>query len=194
MKMRQRLFILKGGEYTLAISKERKKEIVAEYQEWLDKSQAVIMTNYIGLTMKDMDALRKKVREAGGEFHILKNTLGKLAVENAGLPLVEDHFEATTAAGFAFEDGPALAKAMTDFAKEVEFLKIKGGYLESQPVSSAEIIALAELPPLPVMRAQLLSMMMAPANQLARTLAEPARQLATVLQSYADQDAPEAAA
>jgi large subunit ribosomal protein L10 len=180
----------------LALTKAQKKEIVAEYEAWFDKSQAVIMTQYRGLTMKDMDALRKKVREAGGEFHVLKNSLCKIALDNAGLPLVEEHFEATTAAGFAFEDAPALAKAMTDFSKGVEFLKIKGGYLESQPVSAAEIVALAELPPLPVMRAQMLSTIMAPASQLARILAEPARQVASVLQAYADkdQDAAEAAA
>ena len=178
----------------MAISKEQKKEIVAEYQEWLDKSQAVIMTQYVGLTMKDMDALRKKVREVGGEFHVLKNTMCKIALKNAGLELVDDYFEASTAAGFAFEDAPGLAKAMTDFAKEVSFLKIKGGYLEDKPMSAAEIQALAEVPPLPVMRAQLLSTILAPASQLARLLVEPARQVATVLQAYADQDASEAAA
>ena len=178
----------------MAISKEQKKEIVAQYQEWMDKSQAIIMTHYIGLTMKDMDALRKKVRDAGGEFHVLKNSLCKLALQNAGLELVEEHFEASTAAGFAFEDAPGLAKAMTDFAKEVEFLKIKGGYMEENPVSAAEITALAELPPLPVMRAQLLSTILAPASQLVRLLSEPGRQVAAVLQAYADQEAPEAAA
>ena len=178
----------------MAISKEQKKEIVAEYQEWLDKSQAVIMTQYVGLTMKDMDALRKKVREVGGEFHVLKNTMCKIALKNAGLELVDDYFEASTAAGFAFEDAPGLAKAMTDFAKEVSFLKIKGGYLEDKPMSAAEIQALAEVPPLPVMRAQLLSTILAPASQLARLLVEPARQVATVLRAYADQDASEAAA
>lgn len=178
----------------MAISREQKKEIVAQYQEWMDKSQAIIMTHYIGLTMKDMDALRKKVRDAGGEFHVLKNSLCKLALQNAGLELVEEHFEASTAAGFAFEDAPGLAKAMTDFAKEVEFLKIKGGYMEENPVSAAEITALAELPPLPVMRAQLLSTILAPASQLVRLLSEPGRQVAAVLQAYADQEAPEAAA
>ena len=178
----------------MAISKEQKNEIVAKYQAWMDKSQAVIMTQYIGLTMKDMDALRKKVRDAGGEFHVLKNSLCKIAIKNAGLELVDEHFEASTAAGFAFEDGPGLAKAMTDFAKGVEFLKIKGGYMEEKPMSAAEITALAELPPLPVMRAQLLSTIMAPASQLVRLLSEPGRQVAAVLQAYADQDATEAAA
>ena len=178
----------------MAISKERKKEIVAEYQDWLEKSQAVIMTQYRGMTMNDMDALRKKVRDAGGEFHVIKNTLSKIALEKAGFPWVDEHFEATTAAGFAFEDAPALAKAMTDFAKEVEFLNIKGGYLDKRPVSAQEIKDLADMPPLPVMQAQLLGTITTPASQLARLLAEPARQVATVLKAYVDQNVSEAAA
>ena len=172
----------------MAITKEGKKEIVAKYQDWLEQSQAVILTEYVGLTMNDMDALRSKLREVGGEFHVIKNTLSKIAFENSGLPLIEGIFEGSTAAGFAFEDGPGLAKAMTDFAKDVEFLKIKGGYLEDQPVSTEEINALSELPPLPIMRAQLLATIMAPASQFARVIGEPARQIATVLKAYADAD------
>lgn len=178
----------------MAISKERKQELVEEYKDWLSKSRAVILTEYEGLSMKDMDSLRAKVREAGAEFHIVKNTLGKIAFEQSELPLPEGYFEGTTAAGFAFDDAPALAKALTDFSKTVEALKIKGGYLDVAPMSAEEIIALAELPPLPVMRARLLGTIMAPASRLARVLNEPARQLATVLKAYADKEPAEAAA
>jgi large subunit ribosomal protein L10 len=79
-----------------------------------------------------------------------------------------------------------MAKAMTDFASTVEFLKIKGGFLDSRPMDGKQVTALAELPPLPVMRAQLLGTLLAPASQLARTLAEPARSLAAVVQAYAE--------
>jgi large subunit ribosomal protein L10 len=75
------------------------------------QSRALIITEYTGLPMKQMDALRNKMREAGGEFHVVKNTLGKLAFKEAGLPLPEDYFEGSTAIGFAFEDAPQLAKA-----------------------------------------------------------------------------------
>lgn len=170
----------------MAVSKERKKEIVATYQDWLGNSQAVFLAEYIGLTVKDIDALRDKVREVGGEFHIIKNTLGKIAFEEAGYEVPQDYFLGSTAAGFAFEDAPAMAKAMADFSKSVDFLKIKGGYIETNILSADEINALAELPPLPIVQAQLLGTLLAPANKMVRTLAEPARLVASVFQAFAD--------
>jgi large subunit ribosomal protein L10 len=186
--IREAKIFLKGGKKPLAVSKERKKEIVAAYQEWLGNSQGVFLAEYIGLSVKDMDALREKVRDAGGEFHVIKNTLGKIAFEESGYEVPEDLFLGSTAAGFAFEDAPAMAKALSDFSKSVDFLKFKGGYLEKNMVSADEIKALADLPPLPVVQAQLLGTLMAPASQLARVLAEPARQVAAVLGAYANSE------
>lgn len=174
----------------MAITKERKKEMVGSYQAWLEKSRAVILTEYIGLTMKDLDALRSKVREAGGEFHVIKNTLGKLAFKEAGYDVPENYFAGSTAAGFAFEDAPAVAKAIMDFARTAEALKVKGGYMDTRPVSAEQVKALAELPPLPVMRAQLLGTLLAPASQLTRLLAEPGRQVASVLRAFSEKEAP----
>lgn len=178
----------------MAISKDRKKEVVAQYEEWVNASRALFVTEYTGMTMKDLDELRRKVREAGGEFHIVKNTLSKLAFTNVGLPLSEEYFEGSTAIGFAFEDAPAMAKAMTEFSRNTEFLQVKGGYLGKKQISSDEVKALADLPPLPVVRAQLMGTLLAPANQLARILAEPARQLAAVFKAMSEKEAaPEAA-
>jgi large subunit ribosomal protein L10 len=173
----------------LALTKEQKREVVAKYGEWLERSDAIILAEYIGMTMKDMDKLRAKVREAGGEFHVVKNTLAKLALKDAEIDFEEDHFLSSTAIGFAFEDPPALAKAITDFAQESDFLKVKVGYLEKQMMSAAEVKALADLPPLPVMRATLLSTILAPASQLVRTLAEPGRQVAAVMKAFSERDA-----
>jgi large subunit ribosomal protein L10 len=178
---------MKGGETTLAISKEQKKELVKTYRDWLDQSQAVILTEYVGLTMNDLDTLRHKIREIGGEFHVVKNTLVKLAFEEAGFSVPEGYFENSTAIGFAFADPPAVAKAMMDFAKTAEFLKVKGGYLENTPLRIEDIKALAELPPLPVMQAKLMGTILAPASKLVRTLVEPARQVAAVFKAYAEQ-------
>jgi large subunit ribosomal protein L10 len=177
----------------LAITKERKNNMVVQYAEWVKQSRALIITEYTGLPMKQMDALRNKMREAGGEFHVVKNTLGKLAFDEAGLPLPEHYFEGSTAIGFAFEDAPQLAKAITDFARTSDFVKIKGGYLGDVAISTDQIKALADLPPLPVMRAKLLGTILAPASQLARTLAEPGRQIAAVVKAYADKDSAVAA-
>jgi large subunit ribosomal protein L10 len=176
----------------LAISKERKEQLVAEYTDWLSKSQALILTEYSGLTMKQMDELRAKVREAGGEFHIVKNTLGKIAFEANGMPNADRLLQGSTAVAFAFQDAAAMAKAMSDFGRTSDFVKVKGGYLGTQYMSAEDVKALADLPPLPAMRSQLLGVLSAPASKLVRTLAEPARQMAAVLKAYAERDAQEA--
>jgi large subunit ribosomal protein L10 len=182
---------MKGGENPLAITKKHKNELILQYGEWLKQSQLQIVLTYTGLTMKDVDLLRSKLREAGGEFHVVKNTLAKLAFQQAGMPLPEKFFDESTAVAYAFEDAPAFAKALTDFAKSSEFVQVKGGYLDKAPISSADVKNLADMPPLPVMRAYLLGMLLAPASKLVRTLAEPARGLAAVLKAHAE---PEAAA
>lgn len=178
----------------MAISKKRKEEVVAEYTEWIEKSSAMVVSEYKGLTMKDIDELRRKVREAGGEFHILKNTLSKIAFEGAGLTFPEDLFEGSTAVGFAFQDAPGLVKTMVEHARTTEFLKVKGGFLGQNAISSEEIRSLAELPPLPVVRAQLLGTLLAPAGKLVRTLAEPARMVAAIMMAYSEKEAASEAA
>ena len=186
-------FFVKGGKCTLALTKERKEKLVTQYSEWLKHSQATILAEYSGLSMKNMDALRAKIREAGGEFHIVKNTLGKLAFEKVGLSLPENFFTGSTAVGFAFKDAPALAKAMTEFARTSEALKVKGGYLNNRPMNAEGVKSLADLPPLPVVRAQLLGTLLAPASKLVRTLAEPGRQVAAVIKAYSEASEPAAA-
>jgi large subunit ribosomal protein L10 len=178
----------------LAISKQRKDELVSQYIKWADQSQAMIVTEYLGMSMKQIDELRAKVRDAGGEFHIIKNTLGEVALKQAGLPLPPKLLEGSSAIVFAFRDVPGMAKVVKDYGRTSEFVKIKGGYLEKNPISAAEVLSLADLPPLPVLRAQLLGTIMAPASKLVRTLAEPARQLAAVIQAYADKEAATSAA
>jgi large subunit ribosomal protein L10 len=186
----QRLFIfhLKGGEQTLAISKQRKEELVAQYQQWSGQSQAMFLTEYKGLSMKQIDDFRGKVREAGGGFHILKNTLATVAFKDQGLPVPEKYLEGSTAVIFAFHDAAGVAKVVTEYARTSEFVKVKGGYLGQSAISASDVKSLAALPPLPVMRAQLLGTIMAPASKLVRTLAEPARQVAAVFKAYADRD------
>ena len=178
----------------MAISKQQKRELVDQYAEWLEQSKAFVITEYTGMNMKKMDQLRASVRNAGGEFHVVKNTLIKLALQKVDASFNEETFTGSTAIAFAFEDAPALAKAITEFSKESEFLKVKAGSLENRMMSAAEVKALADMPPLPVMRATLLSTILAPASQLVRTLAEPGRQIAAVVKAYSDRDAaPEAA-
>ena len=136
----------------MAISRKQKEELVVQYIDWMNNSQALIFTGYRGLSVKEFDDLRRKVRESGGEFHVIKNTLGKVAFEQAGVPLPEEYLEESTAIAFAFDDPAALAKAVKDFSRSSDFLKIKGGYLEQIPIQTEQITALADLPPLPIAR------------------------------------------
>ena len=178
----------------MAKTRELKVQILAQYEGWLNRSQAMIVTEYSGLTMKDMDALRAKIREAGGEFHIVKNTLGRQTLEKAGVAYPPELLEGSTAVAFAFQDPPAIAKAILEFAKTNENVKVKGGVLGRTAMSAEGVKSLAELPPLPVMRARLLGTILAPASKLVRTLAEPGRQVASVIKAYSDRDSASAAA
>lgn len=178
----------------MAISKKQKNEIVEQHKTWLQESQGAVLTQYIGLTAKELERLRLKIREAGGELHVLKNTLGKLVFEDIGYDMPTEVFEGSTAISFAFSSAPDLAKVITEFAKTSDFVNVKGGVLSGKVITAAEVKALADLPPLPVMRAQLLGTLLAPATQLARILAEPGRQVAAVVKAYADQDAAQVAA
>jgi large subunit ribosomal protein L10 len=179
-------FLLKGGECPLAITKERKEEVLAIYADWMKRSQAVILVEYTGAKMKDLDGIRAKVRESGGEFHILKNTLARRAFANSGMELPQDYLVKSTAVSFAFTDPASTAKALNEAAKGKEFLKVKGGFMSGQSLNAAQVKALADMPPLPVVRAQLLGMLQAPAGKLVRTIAEPARGLAAVVKAFAE--------
>lgn len=170
----------------MAISRQKKDQVLAQYQAWFDSSQAVVLVEYTGVTVKQLDAIRAKIRESGGEFHIVKNTLVRKAFEEKGLQVPPEMLVNSTAMTFAFSDAAATAKALTEATKGIEAVKLKGGLLDKQVLSAEQVKALASLPPLPVVRSQLLGVLQAPAGKLVRTIAEPARSLAAVFQAYAD--------
>jgi len=176
----------------LAISKERKEEVLATYTDWMKRSQAVILVEYTGVRMKDLDAIRSKIRESGGEFHVVKNTLARRAFADSGMELPADYLVKSTAVSFAFTDPASTAKALTEAAKGKEAIKVKGGFMSGQILDVSQVKALADMPPLPVVRAQLLGVLQAPAGKLVRTIAEPARGLAAVINAFAEK-APAAA-
>ena len=178
----------------MALTKEEKETITKKYQEWMEKSTALVLVEYTGVNMNTLDSIRAKVREAGGEFHVIKNTLAKRAFDALGMPVEPGYLVNSTAVGFAFESAPGVAKALADFDKSTEAVKIKGGYLGKLVLSVSDVKALADLPPLPIVRAQLLGTILAPASKLVRTLAEPGRQVAAVINAYAEKDATPVAA
>ncbi len=178
----------------MAKSKQQKEAMLAEYVEWLQRSQAVILVEYTGLRMADLDAIRARLRSVGGEFHVVKNTLARLALEKAGLSAPPDFCENSTAMALVFGDVADTSRAFSEAVRNLPAVKVKGGFMGTQVLNAAEMQALAELPPLPVLRGQLLGVLLAPASKLARTLAEPGRQVAAVLKAYSDKSAAPAAA
>ena len=175
----------------MALSKERKEELVAGYNQLIQKSQGMILTEFSGIHTEALGKLRSQVREAQGEIHVTKNTLVEYAFRQAGLPVPGGELTKSTAVGFAFEDVSALAKTLVTFAKESQFVKIKGGLVGKRLLTVKEVETLAELPPLPVVRAQLLGVVNAPARNLAGVVAGSVRQVVNVLKAFADKDAEE---
>ena len=171
----------------MALSRQKKEQVFAQYQKWVDNSQAIVLVEYTGIKMGDLDAIRAKLRDTGGEFHIIKNTFARKIFEANGMAVPAGYLKKSTAVAFAFTDAAATTKALTDATVKMEAIKLKGGFLGKQALSAAQVKSLAELPPLPVVRAQLLGTLQAPASKLVRTIAEPARSLASVFRAYSDQ-------
>ena len=178
----------------MAISREKKEELVEEYREIIERSRGLIMTGYSGLTVRDTEELRSQMREVGGEFHIVKNSLMELAMEKAGLPVPEGSLEGTTAVGFADQDIPTVAKAIVDLAKDKKVLEVKVGIIEGNIYQPARVEKLADLPPLPIVQGQLLGLLQAPGGRVVNTLASSVRQVVNVVKAYADTEAAEAGA
>ncbi len=171
----------------MAITKERKGELVEQYTGLLKKSEAVILVDYRGVLTKDVYRLRTKVREARGEFHVAKNTLMARALQAAGLPVPEQMLEGPTAVGFCFENPPVVAKAMLDFVDETKIMTIKGAVLGNRIVDKEGVKALSELPPKPIVMGQVLGTIQAPASKVAGVLNSAVAQIVRVIQARVDQ-------
>lgn len=173
----------------MAITKERKRALIAQYQELLRRSGGVVLATYSGLRVRELEELRRRARDLGAEFHVVQNRLVKRAFQEAGLPVPEEALTGTTAIGFAGDDPLALVKMLVEASRQTEFVRVKGGLLEGQLYGPRQIEALAELPPLPVLRARLLGVLQAPAGRMAGVLAGSVRQLMSVVKAYAESGA-----
>jgi large subunit ribosomal protein L10 len=171
----------------LAITKQRKGELVEQYAELLKKSEAVILVDYRGVLTKDVYRLRTKVREVKGEFHVTKNTLIARALKDAGMAVPDQMLEGPTAVGFAFENPPAVARVVLDFADEAKIMTVKGAVLGNRVVDKVGVKALSELPPKPMVIGQVLGTIQAPAGKVAGVLNSAVAQIVRVLQARVDQ-------
>ena len=110
----------------MAISREKKQQMVAGYVERVSRSEALIFTDYRGLTVAHLSELRQRLREVGGVFQVVKNTLFKRALDEAGISVSMEQLDGPIAVGYCFEDSPPVAKVLVAFAKETQLLKVQG--------------------------------------------------------------------
>ncbi|HCB49164.1 MAG TPA: 50S ribosomal protein L10 [Chloroflexi bacterium] len=172
----------------MAISKQKKEELVAEYAELLNQSRAVFLTEYTGLDVKHMQQLRSEVRKVEGAYRVTKNTLLLLALEKSGKPVPTDLMTGQLAAGFALQEVPALAKTLTEFAKDQEQFTIKGGILGDKLLTAEQVEELAKLPTLDELRATIIGLIQTPARNVVSTVASSVQQVVNVLDAYAKQE------
>jgi len=166
-----------------------KEALVAEIKDRFNGSEAVIMADYRGLTVKQMQLLRVKVREAGGDIKVYKNSLTEIAVRELALPNMDAYLAGPTVFVFIEGDPVAPAKALTAFAKENQALELKGGFVQNQVVDSDGVKAIASLPSREELLAKLLGTMLNPLTGTVRVLSGPARAFVTVVDAIAKEKA-----
>ena len=167
----------------------RKEEQVVEIKGLFNEAEAVLMVDYRGLTVKEMQALRTALRATGSAVKIYKNSLVEIAIRELALPNMDAFLEGPTAFVFIEEDAVAPAKAIAEFAKAHPALEPKGGLVQNQVVDAAGVKAIATLPSREELIAKLLGTMQNPLTGVVRVLSGPARGLATALDAIAKQKA-----
>jgi large subunit ribosomal protein L10 len=147
-----------------------KEAKVAEIKEKLQKSQAVILADYQGLTVEDDTQLRKNLREAGIEYKVYKNTLVTLAAKELGLDGIAEYLEGPVSIAFGYEDATSAARILNDFAKTHKKLELKAGIVEGKVFDKEKVEQLASIPSKEVLIAKLLGSIKAPLSNLAYLL------------------------
>ena len=165
-----------------------KESEITAISEKFAKAKAAFLVDFKGMKVEQATTLRKKLFPIGAEMKVVRNTLAKRALKN--YPDIEKaiatSFKGTNAIVFAYEDAPALAKALTLYAKDVEMLQLRTGVMDGQQMDEKKISFLSTLPSKEVLRAQFLGVLNAPATKLARTLKEAPASLVRVLAAKKD--------
>ena len=163
-----------------------KQSINNEYVARLNASPFFLVTDYQGVKVGHFTELRKRLRSGGAEIHVVKNSIFRIAAKEAGLPDLTGTLAGQLAVVTGKRDISTAAKTLKSFIAEFERPKIKFGYLNNQRLEMADILVLADLPSIEVLRGKLLGLLQAPAGNLVRLLNTPATQLAQVLKAKAE--------
>ena len=172
----------------MARTREKKEQLVNEYGERVARAQVMIWAQYRGIRASQMEQLRGRLRGIGAEMVVIKNTLMRVALEQANLPRDSEVMGGPCAVTFAYDDIGAAARAVTDFARaNPNMYEIKGGLVAGEVVDSGRIIFLSRLPPRDVLLAQVVGGIQAPISGLVGALAAIIRSLLYVLNARKDQ-------
>jgi len=163
-----------------------KQNLTAEYLKRLNSSPFFIVVNYKGLHVGHMTELRKRLNKAGAEVHVIKNSVFRIAAKEAGVADLNGALAGQLAVVTGQKDISAAAKAVKTFGAEFDKLKIHFGYLNNQRLEQPDLIALADLPSLEVLRSKFLGVLNAPATKFVTLLNTPASQMARVLKAHAE--------
>src|SRR6478672_12388608 len=169
--------------------KSEKEKIVAELAEKLKATPTLFVADYRGLSVPEIDDLRTKLIEHGARFTIVKNTLTKRAAEEAGADALLAMLEGPTAIAFIEADGDmvAVAKALADSARTTKILAIRGGILDGSPIGEDDVKNLATLPPLDVLRGQVIGAITAPLMTVVGLISAPVRDLIGLIDARIEQ-------
>lgn len=165
-----------------------KKFISEEYIKWLQNSPFYIMVDYTGLTVQQFSELRKRLAESNAQLHVVKNAIFEIAVREAGVGELEQDLSGQSAVVFGEKDVSAAAKVLKNFKAEFEKPAITAGALDGNALSVNDIIALADLPSMDVLRAKIVGAIAAPATKLVQIINTPGTQIAQVLQAKVSKD------
>lgn len=178
----------------MAINKEKKAELLDVYREQLQRSSALVFTDYRGLSVSKIMSLRAKLSEVDARYMVVKNTLLGKALAEQGLPAPESLLSGPNAVAFLGEDVGRGVKALTDWIKAEKMVTISGALLGQSVLDATNAEALADLPTKDQVRAMLLGAISAPASSLARMLNAPSASLARVINAHVEEQQPSAEA
>jgi large subunit ribosomal protein L10 len=168
--------------------RQDKERVVEELVERLRASDTLIVADYRGLTMSEIDGVRTELLKHGARFSVVKNSLTKRAAEQAGVEALIELLDGPTAIAFVQEgDMVAVAKSLNDTARQTRVLALKGGIVEGQPVGSDEVVRLASLPPADVLQGQVLGAVVGPLNAIVGLFTAPLRDLVGVIDARISQ-------
>jgi large subunit ribosomal protein L10 len=170
----------------MALSRATKQEILGGYEEALASAEHAFVIGFKGITVNQVTELRSRVRKTGGQYIVIKNTLARRAVAGKPLEQVREQFTGPTAVVFSKSDPVALAKVLTEFAKDTPAIEFKGGLVEGRPIAASQVKEIASLPGRQELIAKLLFLLQSPITRFVRVLAASGPQrLATVLDQVA---------